>query len=481
MSTECSDVCEATLALENIWLSIGYSDKEKLEKKMEIERIISETFAKYLQDAKDAKSELENLINQRVISYNRLLKALENSNSEPLGFPTEGTLKEKFDFVDRAYKRLLSESKNQIEQFGGLQQQVCQLFNQLGVGQEERGEYSVVGDLDLSNSRLLRFKSKIVELQNEVKTRLTQLSSMYSSILTVSSELEYDLPNDINVILDKKKIDSQSMKKIQEFYHFITKSKEERLQHISRMANEITRMWELLNVGKTERQAFLQSHSTLSDSVIKSCEKEIQSLRKKMVSVFPSLIHEQQGLIEELCSQLNIEVNIRPFESFELDEMESVFNSNNTEIALLRKRMEKIAPILESINQREEMINEQDTLIKEANDRIKNMGKKPIDSKKVLKDENSLRRIKSLLPRLEKKLKILLIEYSEENNQPYIWNDVPYISHLDHVFLSDIELKKAFSNKQKPRVSLDVKSIDTNSKKDVIRRHSENNVKCSNV
>jgi hypothetical protein len=78
------------------------------------------------------------------------------------------------------------------------------------------------------------------------------------------------------------------------------------------------------------------------------------------------------------------------------------------------------------------------------------------------------------LPKLEKKLKIILIGYKDSTESEFMWDGRPYIESLSHILLSDVEVKSAKSGAR--RVSIQGKRPDG----DLIgvrkhnRRHSEN-------
>jgi hypothetical protein len=93
-------------------------------------------------------------------------------------------------------------------------------------------------------------------------------------------------------------------------------------------------------------------------------------------------------------------------------------------------------PFLELIQQREQMLLDIQTLGTEP---PKAQAKKTerIDPK----EEQHRRRLKTLLPRLERKLVTMLIEFRQVNGFDLEWDGEPYIGTLSHIILSDMEVK----------------------------------------
>jgi hypothetical protein len=102
------------------------------------------------------------------------------------------------------------------------------------------------------------------------------------------------------------------------------------------------------------------------------------------------------------------------------------------------------------INQRTELLTEADGL-NEAAKRVEEarVRKKEVDQKKLNKDEQARRRIRSKLPRLERKLLLALLEYQTNQEKDFLWDGQPYVEQLTHIKLSDVELRQAKFTRKK--------------------------------
>jgi hypothetical protein len=102
---------------------------------------------------------------------------------------------------------------------------------------------------------------------------------------------------------------------------------------------------------------------------------------------------------------------------------------NEAELKYITELHRKMEPFLELIGQREEILLELHAA--KADPR-----KKPDP-----KDEQRKRRIRALLPRLEKKLYLMLVEFREVNGRDLEWDAGPSINGFAHMILSEVELK----------------------------------------
>jgi hypothetical protein len=302
-----------------------------------------------------------------------------------------------------------------------------------------------------------------MKLATDIEDRQTQMVRANSRIATISGELELEIPNNIVNIFARNSLKSDSIAVVSQYGDDLEKLKQERLAQLSEMANQITILWRLLDVNDRDRQSFLDSHATLSATVIESCAYEIERLRNLRRKRLPAIILAQNQKISELRKCFRSSPDSR-FAS-QNDDLESVFEANEAELAQLQEMYQKSEPIIQVINEREEMLNELSAYQQET---AKSQGKggKPLDPKKKSKE----RRLKSLLPRLEKKLLVLLIGFKEENGEDFMWNGVPYSESLKHIMLSDVE-KKAAKNQVKRKTSAGAPDLASQKSG---RRNSEN-------
>ncbi|OHT03194.1 hypothetical protein TRFO_29502 [Tritrichomonas foetus] len=453
---------------------MGLEEDEMSQEKHLLEKEIQNVFAHFIDSTSKRFHLMEQEIEETIMAHARLLRAFKHSEDEVnsiLDAPADGTLKSRLHTVKNNYNKFHLKCEKQILAFTSIQKQMESLFDQLGV--KDRGDFAEVGDDDFSNERLEKFQKKLQEMKQEVKSRREVFKQKSSNVNELLTQLGEPMPADILSIFDSNNITDASFKTINNFVRDLEREKEKRISEMSEIANEITRLWDLLQIQNDERQKFLQSHSTLSHAEIESCNRELVHLRTLRNRRLPELIEIQKQQIVGILDYLQSE---EPIPVYDEADPERAFKFYEEELSKLEAEKKLMSPYIDLINQREEFMAELEDLQKSAAEVAKSQGKKPINMKKQNKDEQSRRRIKSLLPRLEKKLLLLLIEYKEENGQDLIWKGENYIQNLQHIILSDVEINRAKKGQRKKSMQPKKDAhIIMGEKPGVVRRFSENN------
>ena len=235
------------------------------------------------------------------------------------------------------------------------------------------------------------------------------------------------------------------------------------------------RLWDLLNISTKERTRFLHSHSTLSNEDIESCINERKRLWELRNQKLPELIISLKEQISIIADYLQMAENSIPV--FDETDLEKAFKLYEDELQKLEDEKKKMSPYIDLILKREELLAEMEELTKEAKRAAKLEVKgKLVDQKKQNKDEQTRRRIRSILPRLEKNLLLMLMEYKEDNSVEFLWKGEPYIQNLSHIRLSDVEISRAKKkNIRKKSMQPKKEVINLIGEKGYPRRFSENN------
>jgi hypothetical protein len=261
-----------------------------------------------------------------------------------------------------------------------------------------------------------------------------------------------ELPNHAVNIFAINSLPHGSIANVTEYAQELQTLKDVRVDQITRMAMEITRLWCLLDVGEDARQEFLRAHSTPSAAVIESRAKEIEHLVSLRALRLPALIREQDLRIEQILSTLQV---IRR-RAERRDDFQATFDRNEETFKYLMELHRKMEPLLELTGHREEMLLQ----LHAAKAELKNADPK---------DESRKHRMRALLPRFEKKLYLIVVEFREVNGRDLEWDTETYINGLAHITLSEVWLKEIRARARK-------RSIQRNARPTVRSRcRSDNN------
>lgn len=180
---------------------------------------------------------------------------------------------------------------------------------------------------------------------------------------------------------------------------------------------------------------------------------------------------------EENQNENKDQVEIQEYEEEEDNEDEvdhrllQIFNNFNDEILNLKKTLIFAQPIIDLINQREQIINDYNEVMNKPekksevvdtqsynpevikirrydqlngkNIRLRNQRVQIPDHKEKLHSEKVIRRHKFVLPRIEKKLYIMLMQYREEQKgEDFLWKDKPVIEELGNIQVTQDEINQ---------------------------------------
>jgi hypothetical protein len=415
--------------IEALWNKIGLTSDERTQEKETIDERITQVFTNCLSDLRKRCRELEVEIVKVTQSHISLLETFGDTDAAIQSLRQEWTpsdlpLRECLLIATEACNRDKMRYGKLLERVEFLKCEAQKLFDALETPESDRGEWATL-DSKFTADKLQRLETLVGSMSTDYRLRQDAILNANKLIATLSAELELEIPNQIVNIFATNTLSHASIAHVTQYAQELQTLKDSRVDQITRMATEITRLWCLLDVDEDARQEFLQVHSTLSATVIESCEKEIEQLVMLRAERLPVLIEQQEARIEQLLSTLHV---IGP-RADHGDDLQATFDRNEEELIYLTELHRKMEPFLELIGHREEMLLELHAAKTEP-------GKKPDP-----REEQRKRRMRALLPRLEKKLYQMLVEFREVNGRDLEWDAEPYINGLGHIILSDIELR----------------------------------------
>ena len=492
MSDFPSSVEECESKLNSLWSEIGYTSNEKELQQNQIKEAIISIFQNLIEKTNEEKEKLQHEIDNSLETYTSLSKAL--GKSQQLQYSQDSSLRQKYNEINIAYNKLYKDSKDIISKFKKIQTEISNNFSVLGTPVKDRGEFSSVGNKDLSNMRYQRYIQKNKELNNEIATRESKMSNIKQEITKICSEIEEQVSEEVQNIFNENRLTDDSFAIVNSFLEQMNTEKERRKGIMMDLVKDIAKLWSLLNVSDAEKTAFINSHSTLGLESISFCKGELERLNKLRLEQLPQILKNQQESIKQLSiythTQPEVDITIDPFKE---ESKEEVYLIYDDEIKRLNALKEELGPLLDLVMQREMMLHEYEYLSKLFEQRAKGQGHtkyiSPIENpKQIIKEENDFRRVKNMIPRMEKKLKLALLEYKVVNGHDFELDGEPYINKLSHIILSNLEISNTLEghnkrSNQKMRKSLApmIKQEDLapKEKKD-LRRKSENCPKASN-
>lgn len=332
-----------------------------------------------------------------------------------------------------AYEGFKKTCAKRIGQLEKLVEKIAQLFNVLRVSVDDRGEFTEVGEVDFSMARVKRFEKLISELESDVTSRLKIATSAKAAIREICGELNCSPDAADQLVITSDALDDTSASTRASVLASLEAKKADRMDEMSRLATEITYLWDLLDIGGDERADFLKRHMTIGEDVIVSCREQLHSLRSKRDEQLPDIILRQRLEIASLCSEMHIAESISP-EFADAEERSAVcqeFEFLKAEIMRLQALAADRAPILTAVEERECLVREYDEVLRASADTSRLLSRERGLAQKLMHEEKVRRRYKVVLPKLEKKIRDLLTSYRATHGSDFEWDGEPYITKLD--------------------------------------------------
>jgi hypothetical protein len=327
-------------------------------------------------------------------------------------------------FMKKTYDRRCSE-------FVDCQTRIRDLSFNLGFELDDA--FAEIGDTDLSVARLERFKAKVDALEAELSGRIRRFEALKTEILALSEELADAVPPSISELFENPGYGDVSMQLIEAQLKCFEDLREHRRAAVAELAVQITRLWDLLEVDEAARREFLDSRASLSEENVAAYARAVEEMTERRNQMLPELIERMKGKISQICEELTFDQS-KVAEICERAEDDcddaAVLANYDAELAKLQRERSIKAPIIELINRRDAIVNDHAALADAPGP----------DSSDRLHTEKVLRRCKIVLPKVNRKLKALLLNFQTDNGEDFIWKGRRWIDELADVQVSPAQL-----------------------------------------
>ena len=453
----------------HIWDDLGLTAGEKEYAVECLKEEIKQIKQDYLESLKARRDQIIANIKRRkttlVTIIHSVKKPEEINESEIEALATKGTLRERSAELDAATKLYIHEYEKASEKFISVKVQTDELFNKLGYTAEERGEFNEIGYEDLSDERLERFYDKKAELDQEVSKRIELLGRNEEKIKEILAELDEKMASNIQEIFEKSIIKVEAFDAMEKYFDELQAIKHARHSKYVELAGKLSNLWELFETPDEEKRKFISNHQKLSTQSLQECFDEIQRLSQYKIDQLPSLIKRALERINEAC----IFLHKSPEEEEELlqsvedlkDNQQDYFEALNELCMQIQHEIALATPILKMIEQREEIKQAYNEYVQNENESKKGELSKENDIQLNIKADKAQRRYKFVLPRLERKLYISLLEFKHATGYDLTYDGVEYINIITlKIPLSLDEKRKAKIGGRRLSVAANRKSLE---------------------
>jgi hypothetical protein len=471
--------------ITDIWTAIGLDQNEQRTEQRKFSSLVFDAILTYQEQISQVQAEIHFSISVISDAYATFMRSCGASKSEIASeieqYPGE-SLRACLSRLKQSFDKYKGRYQEQIDVLSHLQVEASILYDQLDIPVESRSEFHEVGESDFTIARIQRFKDVIKAMQNEIGARQKTLTQVLESIRTHCAELEVPSPDIAVTAAESTDVKNSTLQELRNVQTSLTLAKEGREAELAREKTLLMKLWNSLKVPADERTQFMASFTNIGEGTVHGYASEVERLTEQRQLRLGDIIAEQQVEIQQLNAQLHCTTD--PVDASNPD-LNAVYDVLDAKIESKQRELAEVKGLIGMIGQRSELLQELHELVESARKveeaRAK---KKEVDQKQIQKDEQAKRRIKSLLPRLEKKILVAVIEYQSAKGCDFLWEGAPYVQQLSHIKLSDTEQRQAKAPKKDAasrRTShFPVKAPDAPQAKGPIRRSLENTKSCAN-
>jgi hypothetical protein len=451
MSVDLESSLASPTTLAQIWDEIGLTPEEKESRSQAIKDSLDQVRADFLTATLDQSQKLKEEIEQIKEEHITKLHVLQAPDSEVDAVTASGrsgTIRARHTYVKTQFANLMQGTyRKRVTDFENYNKQIILHCKDLGI--ENDTQFASTDD-DLSQDRLNLFRTRARLLGDDVGQRSVKFEQLREQILDFSRDMEETLPPEIQASFQKPVFSDETLSLLADQVDTYRELFETRRKSVSELGVEITKLWDLLQVEEEVRRRFLANHTALSLKNIQDCVGEAERLTAERNARLPELIPRLQGEIQVVGKELGYSDDQitaisqkaglpAQLEEASEDVLIDGFTQLDIELVHLKKIRLAAQPIIDLIKQRAEIIAEFDKVSAEAP--VEGKKEEPPDPSVARRTEKASRRHKVVLPRVEKKLKILLIEFKEQNSEDFAWEGAPIINQLEHIHIARSELQ----------------------------------------
>lgn len=440
--------------LNHMWKLIGITPEARESELANLEAALIETYHKFIENV-DQQCEV---YRSELLEAQEEFRKVQNSYGDSsFVLPIKPNLPflEQISMTKNATEHIKQAYSSRYDKFVYVHQELNNLFDHLGIPDNERGEFKELDEMDLTESRLNRFQQQLSSLEKEYQKRQELFQSYYDSLEALKEELDEPLPDDVVQIFEEDLFDNESCQILNETLNTYHSIKDERSDEVTEMIDMIQYYYDILAIDPSDRITI--SHS-LTQSNIDELEKEIHFLKETSVTRLPEVISSLNRSITKLCDELNVPFRQKPRLTKEITEESVVYLKS--ELEKLRQRQIVNEPILTLISQ-----------IEQQKDIVNSSGPPSTDrsyAKKSLEMEKQRKNAQKQIPKLEKKLYQMLVDYKNQTGQDFYFGEIKIIDTIDPSTFEVEEKSISFSSSKK--LLLDRMSESISEDRDLIHK-----------
>ncbi|CAM9431919.1 unnamed protein product [Ascophyllum nodosum] len=454
-----------TSRLAILWEEVGYSDEEKGR---QMEGLI-DGFRTLCENKERQENDVKNqFITSIADAKDRIKKAREILGQEHEEGPSaNGTsLTDQLAHVEMEAESLKKMRIAQQEKFLKLSEEIIHMS--VVLGEDSDANLAEWRDVEtcLTEERRLAFTQKKNELNRAMEDRMTTIISLVTSIQELMEELKItaSTPLDNRILgslaipsasgvpvlqtaertASSTGIDRNALDELCARQEELLNQRNARREKLEKMGEEILDLWQQLDIGKDEQDAFAASVDGMGLQTLEAGETELARLRKLKKERMGDLVRSKRAKIRELwdgigCSEAE-RLAFKPMLVTEEGFTEQLLQQHTQEADNLNAKFETMRHILEKIEEREALVEQRFDNETSKKDPSRFMAKGNVQERRQLQKRlqqelEAEKRIKNRLPVLTSSLSKIIHRSLPE---AMVATVAPYLITLDILRYLDV-------------------------------------------
>lgn len=377
--------------LDRIWTTIGLAPHEKKQQMAKLEEKLFTAYSTFVSE-ESAKCEALRLELRDKINQFQALCKVYGINAETPSITTTTSFSSQIQNIQNIIDNTEEQYEPRKAKFYELFEKLADAFEILQAGDIERGDFSEVGDQDLTLERLEKASRKLQSLEEEIEKRQELCRTIGSSIKLISAVLSQSIDENVESILEENSIDNDSIKILRTTLDDLVQTENERRNEIEYLTSQIHNLSVML--GKKEKGS--QKVYDLSIRSLDDLHCQFENLNEEIEKRYDSILANLKSELSKLYLAMRYPQKQR-LKYIGLDKKEEL-HFYQEELKKVQNQYIMTQPILDAIFEMEEA------------------KEKRIDS-----------------TRIEKKLLKLLIDFKDENGFDFEYNGQKYIDVIQNI------------------------------------------------
>lgn len=421
--------------LERMWKYLGVVDEERENQIQNLREALMEAYHGFVEQVSRSCEELRSELFETQEDFKRVQKAYADTK---VNLPLKPNLpyREQISATQRAIEKIQEIYRPRLQDFNYIHKQLLEMFENLGIPNDERGDFSEIGETDLSESRLQLFKKRLEELMIEYQQRSALIKSYYDNILDLKEQLNEPLPDTVIQIFEQDLCDNYSVQILSDTQNEFQKLKEDRVNQVDTLNDKITYYYDILCIDPTDQ---IERTTEITTQNIENLQNEVQFLKETSRKRFPVVIQELNKSITKICDDMSIPLKMRPH--FTGSSIEKQANFLKAELENLKQIQILSRPIIDLISEIESQ--------KEYLEPPSSFYNRSTSSRQYIELERQRKNAKEQIPNLEKKLYSMLVDFQNKTGQDFYFNNTKIIDTLDPGKLVDDEKASSIAASRK--------------------------------